>query len=86
MLINMLPIHALYLQTCSLTTGYIATPILLALTEKFGEFVIRCTALDSASVLSSVKKHFGFLYWMVLVCLFVLAMELTLYSHIKFSH
>lgn len=62
MLINMLPIHALYLQTCSLTTGYIATPILLALTEKFGEFVIKRTALDSASVLSSVKKHFGFLY------------------------
>lgn len=67
----MLPIHALYLQTCSLTTGYIATPLLLALTEKFGEFVIKCTALDSASVLSSVKSILDFyIEWFWFVCLY----------------
>lgn len=85
-LTNMLPTHALHLHTCTSTTRPISAS-LTSISSKFWWVCNKVHCCGQCKCFMPCEKHFWPLFWTdFFFHIFVLVMELTLYTYIKFFH
>lgn len=84
-LTNTLPTHALRLHTYTSTTGSVASS-LTSISRKFWWVCNKVHCYGQCRCFLPCEKHFWPLSWTDFFLIFILAVELILYSYIKFFH